>query len=143
MLEVYGIVAEEEDAELCLGLSHGRLHYHLVLFPLATLDINLAAEEVLTLTIGDGLGQLHADAGVLLTFRNTSIEGEAVLLVFLYTDAEEAFVEKGCPLMSVARALEAYVVGVTVKGTIVSYFNVTCNLPACKSVGEVERAVLH
>ena len=50
MLEVYGIVAEEEDAELCLGLGHGRLHHYLVLLPLATLDIDLAAEEVLTLT---------------------------------------------------------------------------------------------
>ena len=143
MLQVHGVVAQEEDAQLSLRLGEGRLHDYLILLPLVAAHGHLVGEEVLTLAVGHGDGQLHAYAGILVAFGYAAIEGEAVLLVLLHTDAEETLVEQCCPFVSVSRAAEAHVVGVALEGTVVAHLYVACHLPSGEGIGEVKRAVLH
>ena len=138
MLQVHGVIAQEEDAQLSLRFGERRLHDHLILFPLVAAHGHLVCEEVLTLAVGHGDGQLHADAGILVTLRYTAIEGEAIFLVLLHTDTEEALVEQCGPLVSVARAAEAYIVRVALEGTIVAYLHVTGHLPSGEGIGEVK-----
>ena len=136
------LVASEEDAQSTLGLCTRGFQFCGVFLPVLTADIHLDLCKALVFLHCVIVYQTHFE-GRLAALGTTGPKREAVGSVLLHGDAKESFVLQTCELVAMARVGEAYVVGVTVEGTVVTHLKLAIGAPTHQMLGELKRTVLH
>ena len=141
MLQRHGVLAAQEDAQLSLRFGSCGLDHHLVAFPLRSLHVYFHLAEVLSFIHGLLVDELHANLRAAL--RSPGPHREAIVLVFLDADAEEALVLQSRSPFLVSRVAQHHVVRTAFKESVVLQFHVAKDPPAHEVLRKLKRAVLH
>ena len=90
VLEVYTVLASEEDTKLTLCDGTRRLDHLLILFPFSRCDCDSVGSELLILLHSCTINELHDD--LCITFRSSRPYGETIILALMKSDTEESVI---------------------------------------------------
>ena len=133
----------QQHSELCfLGSQRGG-QYHLVLLPLRRIHGYYALAESLLFAHGARQTKLHTDLLLRLVARIAGPHAHAILAASLHANAEETLIADGCKHAWVTRVAKSQIVRIVREWTIVHHFHISDDVPSCKRIIELERAVLY